>query len=188
MVKSWTYSLLLKKLCRCCKLDYKEKQPKTCKYLHLALSQHRHKPCVRVPEEFRMTPQVHPFNHLQPDEAHGDHYQQGNKQAKQPSFSCQRNQWITTRCKPGGNSRLHEALKHRSQKLHTWVAASRCFICSTTPLCGQRMCNMLGAYNKMVGAEEKCLFCVLVLLRLCLCLCNKWMCVIKTKIHSFIFI
>lgn len=80
MPKSWRYSLISKKLCRCCKWDYKEKQPRTCKYLHLALSQHRCKPCVRVPEEFRMTPQVHPFNHLQPDETQGDHCQQANKQ------------------------------------------------------------------------------------------------------------
>lgn len=58
--KSWRYCLVSKKLCRCCKWDYKEKQPKTCKYLHLALFQHRCKPCVRVPGEFRMTPQVHP--------------------------------------------------------------------------------------------------------------------------------
>lgn len=65
-----------KKLCGCRKWENKEKQPKTCKYLDLALSLHRCKRCVRVPEKFRMTPQVHPFK--QPDEAHGVHQQKNH--------------------------------------------------------------------------------------------------------------
>lgn len=97
----------------------------------------------------------------------------------------------TNELPPGANLVVIRGfMKHWSIAAKSFIRGSqlhRCFICSTTPLCGQRMCNMLGAYNKMVGAEEKCLFCVLVLLRLCLCLCNKWMCVIKTNIHSFIF-